>query len=200
MSAFSPRQMFLLDHACKPLHEAFDCLGVFLVGTAATRQSYRDVDVRMMLTDKTYDRMLKVMSVEGMAFLGLAIGQYLASMTGLPIDFQIQRQTQANEHHAGTRNPLGLRPLWSYSGDAVPARATQLRVERTEMGEAILVQPRDHALIADAGGDPACTCGYKPAPPEVRSQLHAALLVRKHIEEHADAEYAADRTNGLEER
>lgn len=122
MSAFSPRQMFLLDNACRPLHEAFDCLGVFLVGTAATRQSYRDVDVRMILADKTYDRMLKVMSVEGMAFLGLAIGQYIASMTDLPIDFQIQRQTEANKNHDGLRNGLGHRPLWCFSGDAVPNR------------------------------------------------------------------------------
>lgn len=121
MSAFSPRQMFLLDHACKPLHEAFDCLGVFLVGTAASRQSYRDVDVRMILADDKYDKMLEAVSVEGMAFLGLAIGQYLASMTGLPIDFQIQRKTEANEKHDGHRNGLGHRPLWCYSGDAVPA-------------------------------------------------------------------------------
>lgn len=129
MSAFSPRQMFLLDHACRPLHEAFDCLGVYLVGTAATRQTYRDVDVRMILADKVYDRMLKVMSVEGMAFLGLAIGQYIASVTDLPIDFQIQRQAEANENHDGPRNGLGHCHLWCFSGDAVPARTMGSRDE-----------------------------------------------------------------------
>ncbi|MDQ0894428.1 hypothetical protein [Agromyces ramosus] len=123
MSAFSPRQMFLLDLACQPLAEAFRHLGygVFLVGTAAERGEYRDVDVRMILDDKSYDKLAKTSSVEGMAFLGLAIGQYLASMTDLPIDFQIQRMTEANAKHGGkTRNPLGVRGLTNFRGDAVP--------------------------------------------------------------------------------
>lgn len=123
MSAFSPRQMFILDLACQPIAEAFSDLGygVFLVGTAAERGEYRDVDVRMILTDKSYDKFAKAASAEGMAFLGLAIGQYLASMTELPIDFQIQRMTEANERHAGkTRNPLGVRGLINFRGDAVP--------------------------------------------------------------------------------
>lgn len=123
MSAFSPRQMFLLDLACQPLAEAFCDLGygVFLVGTAADRGEYRDVDVRMILDDKSYNKLAKASSAQGMAFLGLAIGQYLASMTDLPIDFQIQRFTEANAKHAGkTRNPLGVRSLINFRGDAVP--------------------------------------------------------------------------------
>lgn len=118
MSAFNPRQMFLLDEACKPIAEAFGH-GVYHVGTSADgRQEYRDVDVRLILTDKRYERMVKAMGTRGVAFLGLAIGEYLAARTGLPIDFQIQQQTAANARHGGKfRNPLGLRTLDNYRGD-----------------------------------------------------------------------------------
>jgi len=119
MSALSPRQMFLLDEACKPISEAFDH-GVYHVGTSADgRTEYRDVDVRLILKDKHHKRMQKAMGNRGITFLGMAIGEYLAARTGLPIDFQIQQQTAANAHHGNKfRNPLGLRSLDQYVGDA----------------------------------------------------------------------------------
>jgi len=118
MSALSPRQMFLLDLACKPITEAFGD-GVYHVGTSAARQEYRDVDVRLMLSDKKFDRLEKAIGTKAVAFLGLAIGQYLASLTGLPIDFQVQRQTEANNYHGRKfRNPLGVRTLVNFKGDA----------------------------------------------------------------------------------
>lgn len=120
MSAFSPRQMFLLDLACKPIEEGIG--STFLVGTSASgRQEYRDVDVRTILPDDQYDALTDVIAAEGVAFLGLAIGEYLHSLTGLPIDYQIQRQTEANERHTGRRNSLGLRDLSNFRGDAAPA-------------------------------------------------------------------------------
>lgn len=122
MSALSPRQMFLLDGACAPMLEWAGRGGVYLVGTAAEArvpgQSPRDVDVRMILPDKRHDRLRRAIGAEGIAFLGIAIGQYLASITALPIDFQIQRQTEANALHSGTRNALGHRAMGNYRGDA----------------------------------------------------------------------------------
>lgn len=124
MSALSPRQMFLLDEACKPLGEAFGH-GVYHVGTSATRQEYRDVDVRLILDDKQYERLRRAVKADGIAFLGLAIGEYLVARTSLPIDFQIQQRTAANEHHGGKmRNPLGLRTLGNYRGDAPVSRSS----------------------------------------------------------------------------
>jgi hypothetical protein len=114
MSALSPRMMFLLDEACAPIAKALDT--PYLVGTACTAREYRDVDVRVMLEDDEYDRLADI-GQQLPTFLGLAIGEYLASRTGLPIDFQIQRRTQANELHHGPRNPLGVRKLGNYSGD-----------------------------------------------------------------------------------
>ncbi|OJU44491.1 MAG: hypothetical protein BGN98_13990 [Microbacterium sp. 69-7] len=123
MSALSPRQMFLLDEACKPIAEAFE--PPYLVGTAVTRQEYRDVDVRLILADERYGRLRKAVGKRGLALLGLAIGEYLAARTGLPIDFQIQQQTAANHHHpGGMRNPLGLRHLGNYGGDAPLLKVT----------------------------------------------------------------------------
>lgn len=116
MSALSPRQMFLLDEACKPIRQAFRT-PPYLVGTAAIRGPYRDVDVRLILDDDEYNH-LAGQRPEIVPFLGLAIGEYLAARTGLPIDFQVQRQTEANAQHAGPRNPLGVRSLANYAGDA----------------------------------------------------------------------------------
>jgi hypothetical protein len=116
--------MFLLDEACKPIAEAFDATP-YLVGTAlgpsaGSRGEYRDVDVRLMLPSERYDA-LHAVAPDLIPFLGIAIGQHLASITGLPIDFQIQHADVANDRHRGSRNPLGLRTLANYRGDAHPA-------------------------------------------------------------------------------
>jgi hypothetical protein len=125
--------MFLLDSACSPIWDAFG-RGVYLVGTATERGQYRDVDVRAIMADKKHDRLEKAIGGDGIAFLGIAIGQYLASLTGLPIDFQIQRQTEANHHHPNkTRNPLGTRSMLNFQGDAPPmppAPASDLEGDR----------------------------------------------------------------------
>lgn len=124
MSALSPRQMFLLDLACQPIAEAFNG-GVYLVGTAAVRGEYRDVDVRLMLDDKQHDKLRKAIGTPAIALLGLTIGHYLATITGLPIDFQLQRTTEANARHpGGMRNPLGHRTLDNFKGDAQPLDST----------------------------------------------------------------------------
>lgn len=117
MSALSPRQMFLLDEACKPIRRAF-ANPPYLVGTAFTQRDYRDVDVRLILDDEVYDLLAVAVEPGLIPFLSIAIGEYLASRTDLPIDFQIQRQTEANAEHSGLRNPLGMRTLHNYRGDA----------------------------------------------------------------------------------
>ena len=125
MSALSPRQLFLLDEACKPIREAFGA-PPYLVGTAVEKQAYRDVDVRLIMADEQFDALRAAVGLSAITFMGFSFGQYLAERTGLPIDFQIQRMTEANAKHSGKRrNPLGTRSLDCYMGDAPPAGADQ---------------------------------------------------------------------------
>ncbi len=117
--------MFLIDEACKPIFDAFD-EHPYLVGTALPasmggRGEYRDVDVRLMLDDDAW-RALRILGQHVPAFVSIMIGRYLSEASGLPIDFQIQHAPTANELFKGPRNPLGIRTLRNYVGDA-PAPA-----------------------------------------------------------------------------
>jgi hypothetical protein len=122
--SLSPRQTFLLDTACWPLRQEFPGFGPYLVGSSMTGEKSagtRDVDVRHIMRDEEYAAMVAAVGIEGVRFLGLAIGQYLTSTTGLPIDFQFQPQGPANEKHGDKpRNPLGIRSMGHYIGDAEP--------------------------------------------------------------------------------
>ena len=120
MSTLSPRQMFLLDNSCAPMREQKGVIGVYLVGTAmGPRDGHppRDIDVRMIVGDKAFDLLERAIGRDGISFMGIAYGQYLASITGLPVDFQVQRMTESNAQHKGPRNPLGRRSMASYQGD-----------------------------------------------------------------------------------
>lgn len=102
-------QMFELDRACELVTEAFGGECPYLVGTAGVggAESYRDVDVRLMLDDDEFAAACPTR--ERWALLCLTIGAYLSSRSGLPVDFQVQSARVANEAHGGKpRNPLGL--------------------------------------------------------------------------------------------
>jgi len=106
MSGLNPPMLFALDLACKPIAVAFGT-SPYLVGSVQERTAgpRSDVDIRLILTDKKYDRLIKTPQMRTM--LDLAFSAFLRDLTGLPIDFQIQRMTQANEKHKGKqRNPL----------------------------------------------------------------------------------------------
>lgn len=92
------------------------------MGTAQTGGPYRDVDVRTILPDEEFDALFGGADRNGKALWSLmctAIGRMLADQTGLPIDYQIQRMTQANEKYQGQRNPIGHgHRLYAGGGDA----------------------------------------------------------------------------------
>jgi hypothetical protein len=75
-----------------------------LVGSALTTADYRDVDVRVILPD---DRVQLLEQLVAVADLNLAWSLWGQKVTGLPIDFQVQSETEAAEHE-GTRHPLGV--------------------------------------------------------------------------------------------
>ena len=112
-------QMYDLDAACNLISRAFDA--PYLVGSAGIggKRDYHDVDVRLILKDEEFERTCPTR--ERWELLSLAIGDYLRIRTRLPVDFQIQRMTEANEKYPkGWRNPLGMRRSFAGGGDATP--------------------------------------------------------------------------------
>jgi hypothetical protein len=109
--------IFRLELACQHLEEAFcekGLGGVYLVGSALQRPDWRDVDLRLILPDEQF---AKLFPDAGQFWefdprwlvLTCAISAWLKEQSGLPIDFQFQPQTHANERHKGGRNAMGMR-------------------------------------------------------------------------------------------
>jgi len=124
MSTLSPPMLHRLDLACKHISAVFGGFsGPFLVGSVQQRTAgpTSDVDLRLILADDDYDALMAGTPDGFATLLDFALSAYVRELTGLPIDFQVQRQTQANQRHAGKqRNPLGRRDLTNWLGDARP--------------------------------------------------------------------------------
>lgn len=88
------------------------------VGSSLTEKTWRDVDVRLILPDDEYEALglgsakgeFQMQNAKWVA-LCLAFSALGKQLTGLPIDFQIQQQTAANEAYKGPRSALCLHPL-----------------------------------------------------------------------------------------
>lgn len=78
----------------------------YLVGSAMTKQDYRDVDVRLMLPAVQHDQLLAFVDID---HLNLAVSLWGQKATGLPIDFQVQQMESANEDYGSQpRSALGF--------------------------------------------------------------------------------------------
>lgn len=111
---FSGKNLILLNNAAIPITEAFGHCP-YIVGSSLKERGYRDVDVRSILPDDEFDAIF-----EGREFLWsllcLAVSDYLSRASSLPVDYQIQRMTEANEKYGGEqRNAIGVRAC-SYAG------------------------------------------------------------------------------------
>lgn len=86
------------------------------VGSSLMNKQWRDVDVRLILPDDEYEQMgfgdpkNPHWNEKWVSFV-MAYSALGKVMTGLPIDFQIQQQSYANEHYSKSRSALGLIPL-----------------------------------------------------------------------------------------
>lgn len=111
---------YRLDQAVLPIRRAFDQWGggTYLVGSAAKSRDARDVDVRTIVDDHMWDALFGPFPLLWEA-LCLGLTSWLREQTGLPIDYQVQRLTEANEQHSVKdghfRSALGI----GYSGGAV---------------------------------------------------------------------------------
>jgi len=85
----------------------------YLVGSALFGKQWRDVDIRLILDDKEYERLglgdPELPHHNGKwVSLCMAYAALGKQMTGLPIDFQIQQMTHANKKFAGGRSAIGF--------------------------------------------------------------------------------------------
>lgn len=115
---------FALEMACKQVNDAFGrrdegrISGIFIVGSALERPDWRDVDIRMMLDDASFAELFPGVRLDSGAavwefdprwtLLTVALTKWMREQTGLPIDFQIQPMTWANEKHNKLRYAAGL--------------------------------------------------------------------------------------------
>lgn len=108
-------QALYLDEFGSQVWSAFGELPC-LVGSALRGKVWRDVDVRLILSDEAYaamelgDPKLTHRNAKWVS-LCMAYSALGKQITGLPIDFQIQQQTLANATHDGPRSALGIVPL-----------------------------------------------------------------------------------------
>jgi hypothetical protein len=105
-------EMFNLNQACLSLVAAFGH-NIYLVGSSLIKRDYRDVDIRCILSDEEFDRIFPELENAYMynglwSLMCSSISLWLSQHTGLPIDFQIQKMSKANENEKGTRVALGL--------------------------------------------------------------------------------------------
>lgn len=96
-----------LEDWCRMVRAVFDSCP-YLVGSATERKDYRDVDIRIILADETFDAIYKDNPLK-VLFTNRAISSWGQRETGLPVDFQVQRQTEANAQFSKSRNAMGIR-------------------------------------------------------------------------------------------
>jgi hypothetical protein len=106
-------EYFLLNQACLAVHSGLGGFGCYLVGSSLVRRDYRDVDVRYILDDERFDALFPGAAGQPQlnalwSLMCSSIALLLKQQTGLPIDFQIQRQTDANAKFSGPRSALGI--------------------------------------------------------------------------------------------
>ena len=107
--------IFALEQACRILYEAFGDIGFgcYLVGSCLERPDWRDVDVRCILSDDGFAALFPDAGQHWeqdarWLLLTISISERLSKLSGLPVDFQFQPQTHANERHPGNRHAIGF--------------------------------------------------------------------------------------------
>ncbi len=108
----SPHQVRLLRDWGDRLYEMFGETP-YLVGSSLKHSNWRDVDVRVIVPDKTFRRITKSMDL---LRLNLCLTVWGERATGLPIDCQVQSQQEACREN-GRRHPIRNVPPQGESND-----------------------------------------------------------------------------------
>lgn len=124
-----PAQYQSLERCAEVVNRAFNGFGCFLVGSVHYRRDWRDVDVRYIAADAEFDRLFPA-TPAGDAFWSFVVwttATWMHAETGLPVDFQIQRQSDANAEHDGVLSAIGY--VRAYPGE-LPTRLALKRSRR----------------------------------------------------------------------
>jgi hypothetical protein len=106
-TSLSPPDRFLLDQWAEQIAVAFGHGHPYLVGSVARAESYRDVDVRLMLPQDAFDTF--TVDRPRLRALNVAFSTWGQKVTGLPIDFQFQnRDAREGDDLNGMRWPIGV--------------------------------------------------------------------------------------------
>jgi len=110
-------QSLLLHQFGSQVWAAFGSPAYHVGSSLANKRDWRDVDIRMILSDDLWDSMglgnpNKCQQNAKWVSLCLAYSALGKAMTGLPIDFQLQRSTEANVEFAirHPRSTIGYTP------------------------------------------------------------------------------------------
>lgn len=112
---------FALDAVAAQIDAAYDSYGVYLVGSCLDRKDYRDVDIRCIMADDEFEALFprepeSLLLRPRWQLMCLSVSAWFRAMTDLPVDFQFQKQSLANERYKGqARVPLGT---YCFTGDA----------------------------------------------------------------------------------
>ena len=98
--------MHNLEHQCRLLNAVFGnhC---YLVGSVLYKTDFRDVDIRSILPDDKFTKLLGINNTR-LLFMNTVISDWLSARTSLPIDFQFQSQSEANSLYNGNRSFIGI--------------------------------------------------------------------------------------------
>lgn len=82
----------------------------YLVGSVLHRRDHRDIDVRIMLNDPTFERMFggdgNWVTNGSLTLANMALSALAKEISGLEVDCQIQRTSDANAEYDFQRQPL----------------------------------------------------------------------------------------------
>lgn len=96
-------QVRKLDHWCQSLRVSFKT-HVYLVGSVLTGKDWRDVDVRIVISDEAFES-IPMQTLD----LDMLLSEWGQNQTDLPIDCQVQSASEFSTYK-GPRNPRGIFP------------------------------------------------------------------------------------------
>lgn len=96
-------EMRLLDHWCTAITRSFGGRHPYICGSVLERADYRDVDLRILLSDDELAGIpLDVLD------LNMMLSRWGQQATELPIDCQVQGRDEWDSHNGKPRHPRGM--------------------------------------------------------------------------------------------